>query len=222
MAACCRNSRPAFIAAGSRGASTPTTSLSAASSTAARMRWSRVACSRATSRSILSPELAQTIDPADPAAGSRRTCRPNLVDRVRARVASAGLALNDGEFARCWLTVWPRAAEDEAPRREISPRRARQRFTTELGRGYLRELSIDELPGSDDAGDDCDHAVAVRGARHARSISWRPLRLSEEHAVSGQRRAAARSSRSSGRSAARSTRASAFIPARASRPKTTR
>jgi hypothetical protein len=44
----------------------------------------------------LSPELAQTVAPADPRTWVSGHVPPDLVDRVRARVASVGLTLNDG------------------------------------------------------------------------------------------------------------------------------
>ena len=94
----------------------------------------------------LSPELALTVAPADPAAWVRGHVPPELIDRVRARVASVGLTLNDGEFAALLASVWPALAKMK--RRDDKYRAARAAaFTTEVGRRYLRELSIDELPG---------------------------------------------------------------------------
>jgi len=94
----------------------------------------------------LSPELAQTQAPADAAAWVRAHVPSSLIDRVRARVASVGLTLNDEEFARLLATVWP--ALEKMKRRDDKYRAARNAaFTTEIGRRYLRELSIDELPG---------------------------------------------------------------------------
>lgn len=94
----------------------------------------------------LSPELAQTPEPADPAAWVKANVEPPLVAAARARVAAAGLAIRDAEFARLLAYVWP--ALRKMKRRDEKYRAARQaRFTTPAGREYLRELSIDELPG---------------------------------------------------------------------------
>jgi hypothetical protein len=88
----------------------------------------------------LSPELAlrapATLDAIDPA----------VVARVRARVAAAGLAVEDDALGGLLCTVWP--AMEKMKRRDDKYRAARDRlFTCEEGRVYLRELSIDELPG---------------------------------------------------------------------------
>jgi hypothetical protein len=88
----------------------------------------------------LSPELAlnQPANPADiPAA---------IVAQTRARVAAAGLTLDDAAFGSLLGTVWP--ALQKMKRRDEKYAAARAAaFTTEAGRRYLRELSIDELPG---------------------------------------------------------------------------
>lgn len=61
-------------------------------------------------------------------------------------MAAAGLALNEAEFAHLLATVWP--ALQKMKRRDEKYAAARaQLFTTGVGRAYLRELSIDELPG---------------------------------------------------------------------------
>ena len=94
----------------------------------------------------LSPELAQTTSPSDPAAWVREHVPVALIDRVRSRVASVGLTLNEAEFSKLLAYVWP--ALEKMKRRDDKYRAAReQAFTTEVGRRYLRELSIDELPG---------------------------------------------------------------------------
>ena len=94
----------------------------------------------------LSPELARTEVPADPAGWVRNNVPAELVSDVRARVAAAGLALDEGEFARLLAYVWP--ALRKMKRRDDKYAAARARlFTTGAGRAYLRELSIDELPG---------------------------------------------------------------------------
>jgi hypothetical protein len=94
----------------------------------------------------LSPELAQTKIPADPAAWVRAAVPAVLLSQVRARVASAGVAIAEDEFARLLAYVWP--ALEKMKRRDEKYRAARvARFTTAVGQAYLRELSIDELPG---------------------------------------------------------------------------
>ena len=94
----------------------------------------------------LSPELAQTQVPADPSAWVKAHVPTELVERVRSRVASVGLTLNEAEFAKLLAYVWP--ALEKMKRRDDKYRAARENaFTTDVGRRYLRELSIDELPG---------------------------------------------------------------------------
>jgi len=88
----------------------------------------------------LSPELAlgRPARPAEIDAG--------LMGRVGARVAAAGLAVEPGALAGLLCAVWP--AMRKMKRRDEGYREARARaFTTGAGRRYLRELSIDELPG---------------------------------------------------------------------------
>lgn len=88
----------------------------------------------------LSPELARN------APAKLGEIDPALADRVRARVAAAGVALEDAAFGGLMCTVWP--AVEKMKRRDGKYREARQKaFTTEAGRRYFRELSIDELPG---------------------------------------------------------------------------
>jgi hypothetical protein len=88
----------------------------------------------------LSPELAL-----------RRPARPEELDRavleaVRARVAAAGLAVEPGTLGELVCAVWP--ALMKMKRRDEKYRAARERaFSAPAGRRYLRELSIDELPG---------------------------------------------------------------------------
>jgi hypothetical protein len=94
----------------------------------------------------LSPELAQTQAPADAAGWVAAHVPAALLATVRARVAAAGLALAEADFARLVATVWP--AMQKLKRRDEHYAAARARhFTTGVGRAYLRELSIDELPG---------------------------------------------------------------------------
>ena len=94
----------------------------------------------------LSPELAQTKVPADPAGWVKSNVDGALVAKVKARVAAAGLALNEAEFAKLLAYVWP--AMKKMKQRDDKYRAAREKlFTAAAGRAYLRELSIDELPG---------------------------------------------------------------------------
>jgi len=94
----------------------------------------------------LSPELAQT-KVADDAAGWVRANVPaDLIAKVKARVASAGLTINEADFAKLLAYVWP--SLEKMKRRDEKYAAARAKlFTTAVGRAYLRELSIDELPG---------------------------------------------------------------------------
>jgi hypothetical protein len=69
-----------------------------------------------------------------------------IVTKVRARVAAAGLTLNETDFNALISKVWP--SLNKMKRRDEKYAAARARlFSTEVGRAYLRELSIDELPG---------------------------------------------------------------------------
>jgi tagaturonate epimerase len=94
----------------------------------------------------LSPELAQTQAPADPPGWVKAHVPSDLIDRVRARVASIGLTVDETEFAKLLAYVWP--ALEKMKRRDEKYRGERAKaFTTDAGKRYLRELSIDELPG---------------------------------------------------------------------------
>ncbi|MFI5357188.1 MAG: tagaturonate epimerase family protein [Opitutales bacterium] len=69
-----------------------------------------------------------------------------VVQKTRRRVAEAGLSIEDGALAQFLATVWTPIRKMK--RRDESYRAARAAaFTTSAGRTYLRELSIDELPG---------------------------------------------------------------------------
>ncbi|MEZ5414572.1 MAG: tagaturonate epimerase family protein [Opitutaceae bacterium] len=88
----------------------------------------------------LSPELAlnQPAKLADIPA--------DVVAKTRARVAAAGLRLDDASFNALIATVWtPMQKMKRRDEKYTAARRAA--FTTDVGRTYLRELSIDELPG---------------------------------------------------------------------------
>ena len=94
----------------------------------------------------LSPELAQTKVPDDAAGWVKANVDQTLVATVKARVAAAGLALHETEFVQLLAYVWP--SLQKMKRRDEKYRIAREkRFTAPVGRSYLRELSIDELPG---------------------------------------------------------------------------
>ncbi len=88
----------------------------------------------------LSPELAldqpaRLADiPADVVAGTR------------ARVAAAGVELDDTAFDQLLATVWTPLQKMKRRDEKYAAVRAAA-FTTDAGRRYLRELSIDELPG---------------------------------------------------------------------------
>lgn len=88
----------------------------------------------------LSPELARN-QPAD-----LREIPADLVSQTRARVAAAGLKLDDAAFGHLLATVWPSLQKMKRRDEKYAAARAAA-FTTEVGRRYLRELSIDELPG---------------------------------------------------------------------------
>jgi hypothetical protein len=70
----------------------------------------------------------------------------DLVAKVRARVAAAGLSLNDADFAALLAKIWPSLQKMKVRDTKYAAARA-SLFTTTAGREYLRELSIDELPG---------------------------------------------------------------------------
>ncbi len=88
----------------------------------------------------LSPELALS----QPAGLS--TIPPELVRQVSARVAEVGLVLQAAEFERLLGLVWPAMVKMKQRDEKYGAAR-RAAFTSDVGRRYLRELSIDELPG---------------------------------------------------------------------------
>lgn len=94
----------------------------------------------------LSPELAVSRMPEDPIDWVRNHVPSELTEKVRARMSALGLTMSTGEFAKLLAYVWP--ALEKMKRRDDKYRAAREKaFTTDVGRAYLRELSIDELPG---------------------------------------------------------------------------
>lgn len=68
----------------------------------------------------------------------------DLVSKARTRIASTGLTLDSAAFEQLLCSVWP--ALQKMKRRDDKYAAARAAAFT-AGRDYLRELSIDELPG---------------------------------------------------------------------------
>jgi hypothetical protein len=94
----------------------------------------------------LSPELAQTKVPADAGAWVKTNVDAAVTEKVKTRVSAAGLTLNEGEFAKLLAYVWPSLKKMKQRDEKYAAARAKL-FTAPTGREYLRELSIDELPG---------------------------------------------------------------------------
>jgi hypothetical protein len=69
-----------------------------------------------------------------------------VVSAARTRVAQAGLMLDEVAFTGLLRTVWPALLKMKRRDEKYAAARA-VAFTTDVGRSYLRELSIDELPG---------------------------------------------------------------------------
>lgn len=97
----------------------------------------------------LSPELALTKVPgtsAEQADYVAREMDASLVETVKARVAQVGIPLETEAFNHLLCQVWPSMKKMKI--RDGKYRAVREaHFTTEVGCTYLRELSIDELPG---------------------------------------------------------------------------
>ena len=97
----------------------------------------------------LSPELSQTTVPEshnEQQAWASANIDKSLVDALRQQVTKAGCELREEDLYRLLCYVWPAMVKMKA--RDEKYRLARESaFTTSWGRGYLRELSIDELPG---------------------------------------------------------------------------
>lgn len=94
----------------------------------------------------LSPELLATEPAADVDAAFAEQVPADIADRVRARVAETGIELNEAEFRALVVSVWPSMQKMLTRDRKYAAARA-EAFTTDIGRAYYRELSIDELPG---------------------------------------------------------------------------
>ena len=97
----------------------------------------------------LSPELAQTVVPDSAEARAAYVAAeidPWLVTTVKERVTGIGLPLEPDAFHTLLCQVWPAMKKMQVRDTKYRSIRA-QYFTTEAGRAFLRELSIDELPG---------------------------------------------------------------------------
>jgi hypothetical protein len=97
----------------------------------------------------LSPELSATPPletPEDVARAFAALDATGLFGRVLARVAPLGLSLDDAAAKKLFATLLP-AMRKLVRRDDAYARVRRELFTTEIGRRYFRELSIDELPG---------------------------------------------------------------------------
>ena len=94
----------------------------------------------------LSPELAQTNLPDDPAAWVGTNVPAAIVKQVRAQVGGVGLAIDEAQFVRLLASVWPAMQKMKRRDEKYAALRAKL-FSSKVGREYLRELSIDELPG---------------------------------------------------------------------------
>ena len=97
----------------------------------------------------LSPEFAQTKTPGTPTARAdwvKVNVSADLVGRIRARVAQAGLQLDDDAFNGLLCYVWPGIKKMKQRDTKYAEARA-QLFRVPAARAFVRELSIDELPG---------------------------------------------------------------------------
>jgi hypothetical protein len=97
----------------------------------------------------LSPELAAATPPETPDAVDRAFAAlgaDGLFARVLARLSPLDLAVDRAAARRLFATLLP-AMRKMKRRDEAYARVRRELFTTEIGRRYFRELSIDELPG---------------------------------------------------------------------------
>jgi hypothetical protein len=97
----------------------------------------------------LSPELAITEsfeNPDEVVKAFAALAEPVLYERVLARLLPLGLAVSRSRSRKLFVTLLP-AMRKLKLRDEAYARIRRELFTTEIGRRYFRELSIDELPG---------------------------------------------------------------------------
>jgi hypothetical protein len=97
----------------------------------------------------LSPELAATTAPNGAeatAAWVAANVPAEIVARVEARVAEAGVRIERGPFATLLAQVWPALRKMKRRDEKYAAARAAA-FAAPTARAYFRELSIDELPG---------------------------------------------------------------------------
>lgn len=94
----------------------------------------------------LSPELAQTSRPKDPVSWVAENVPTGTVTEVKDRVGECGICISEESFYSLLAYVWPSMLKMKQRDDKYSAARANA-FTTNEGRAYLRELSIDELPG---------------------------------------------------------------------------
>ncbi|MAH25947.1 MAG: hypothetical protein CMI19_03190 [Opitutae bacterium] len=97
----------------------------------------------------LSPELAITQVPDDAREKEefvKGEISSDIVEATRKRVQEVGLAPTEEEFNGLLAYVWPAMVKMKT-RDEKYQKIRNKHFTAEQGREYLRELSIDELPG---------------------------------------------------------------------------
>ncbi|TVR43535.1 MAG: hypothetical protein EA402_09540 [Planctomycetota bacterium] len=97
----------------------------------------------------LSPELMATKVPSEPEAilaAFREQIPADLAESIRRRVAEVEVQLDDVAFAKLMISVWPAVQRMQELDNLYAAERAKY-FSTEIGRAYYRELSIDELPG---------------------------------------------------------------------------
>lgn len=97
----------------------------------------------------LSPELTCTKVPESPEARSawvQKEVPASILQTLRDRLAPLGVQISDDALASLLCAVWP--ALLKMKRRDEKYRAAREKaFTTRVGQAYVRELSVDELPG---------------------------------------------------------------------------
>ena len=94
----------------------------------------------------LSPQLIATVVPTDVQAWVQSRIPSAILATVRQRTVAAGVQVDDLQFATLLAQVWPAMLKFQRRDRLYAASRA-QAFTTVQGRAYVRELSIDELPG---------------------------------------------------------------------------
>ena len=94
----------------------------------------------------ISHELEITAIPVDAQGWVKAHVPAPLVGKVRGRVADVGIELDEEEFCKLVAYVWP-AMQKMKVRDEKYAAVRNSLFTTDVGRAYFREMSVDELPG---------------------------------------------------------------------------